>query len=79
MQSTLVNVSNEVMTVKEVATFIRTNSTFVYKLINKGYLPAMNLGSRKVRKADLDRFLESAVGKDFTDLDNVTDLKKDVG
>ena len=79
MQGTILDTRKKLLTVKEVAAAIGTNQTYVNNLINRGLLPAMKLGCKKVREADLDKFLESAVGKDYSDLDNITELKKDVG
>lgn len=36
---------NEVLTVSEVATFLRVNRSTVYKLIRRGELPAFKIGS----------------------------------
>lgn len=58
-------------TVKEVSQLIKTNVGYVYNLIKKGYLPALNLGSLKVRRASLLEFLEKYDGKDLSDLDNI--------
>ena len=61
-------------TVKEVSQLIKTNVGYVYNLIKKGYLPALNLRSLKVRRASLLEFLEKYDGKDLSDLDNIKDL-----
>lgn len=61
-------------TVKEVSQLIKTNVGYVYNLIKKGYLPALNLGSLKVRRASLLEFLEKYDGKDLSDLDNIKGL-----
>lgn len=61
-------------TVKEVSQLIKTNVGYVYNLIKKGYLPALNLGSLKVRRVSLLEFLEKYDGKDLSDLDNIKDL-----
>ena len=61
-------------TVSEVAKLLKTNVNYVYTLIKKGYLPALKLGSYKVRKISIDKFLQKYEGKDLTDLDNITDL-----
>lgn len=62
-------------TVAEVAKLIKTNPNYVYKLIEKGFLPALKLGSYKVRKTTLINFLEKYEGKDLTNLNKITDLK----
>ena len=62
-------------TVKEVSLLIKTNVWYVYNLIRKGYLPALNLGSLKVRRTSLLNFLEKYDGKDLSDLNNIKDLE----
>lgn len=54
-------------TVKEVSKLIKTSPDYVYKLINLELLPALKLGSYKIRKASLMKFLEDNEGKDLTD------------
>ncbi|MCB6493116.1 helix-turn-helix domain-containing protein [Coprococcus sp. CLA-AA-H190] len=66
---------DEVLTVKETAKVLRTNTSFVYQLIKKGFLPALKLGQLKVRRSTLMNFIESCEGKDFSDLDHVKDLE----
>lgn len=52
--------SNELLyTVTEVAKLLKVNRTFVYELINKGELPAVKVGSLKVRRKTLETFIES--------------------
>ena len=62
-------------TVKEVSLLIKTNVGYVYNLIRKGYLPALNLGSLKVRRTSLLNFLEKYDVKDLSDLNNIKDLE----
>ncbi len=45
--------------VKEVAKIMHTNPAYVYQLISTGVLPALKLGSFKIRHAALMSFLES--------------------
>ena len=61
-------------TVQEVSKLIKTNPTYVYDLIRKGYLPALKLGSYKVRRVTLLNFLAKFEGKDLTDLDEVVEI-----
>lgn len=61
--------------VSEVAKLLKTNSTYVYDLINKGYLPALKLGSYKVRRTALLEFLQKYEGKDLTNLNKVENLQ----
>jgi excisionase family DNA binding protein len=51
--------SNEMLyTVSEVAKLLKVNRTFVYDLIKTGQLPAVKIGSLKVRRETLEKFLE---------------------
>lgn len=61
-------------TVKEVAQIIHTNTSYVYELIKHGYLPAMKLGSLKIRAESLESFLAEYEGKDLTNPNDVKDL-----
>jgi len=69
-------VSSMLYTVKEVAQYIHTNPSYVYELIKKGYLPAMKLGSYKIRAEALSTFLEQCEGKDMTNLNDIRELPK---
>jgi excisionase family DNA binding protein len=60
-------------TVAEVATILKTNKTYVYSLINSGLLPALKLGSLKIRRTSLEEFLKNYDGMDLTD---ITDIKQ---
>jgi len=62
-------------TVKEVAKKLKVNIHKVYELVNAGLLPALKLGSIKVRKESLEEFLMKYDGKDLTDLKNICDLQ----
>lgn len=62
-------------TVKEVSQILKCNTDYVHKLRRSGLLKFMKLGSFKVRKAELERFLADSEGKDLTNPDNVTDLE----
>ena len=65
-----------VYTVKEVAKLLHSSPNYIYDLINKGYLPAIKLGSVKVLKSSLERFLIQNEGKDLSDIDNIKSLSK---
>lgn len=62
-------------TVKEVAGIIKTNPSYVYKLINCGKLPAIKLGAYKVRREALEEFLKTYEGMDVTNPENIRPLK----
>lgn len=46
------------LTVSEVAKLLKVNRNFVYKIIKEGELRAVNVGSIKVRREDLDEYVE---------------------
>lgn len=63
------------LTVKQVSEIIHTNKTYVYALIRSGLLPALKLGSYKVRRETLEKFLVENEGKELTltaDSDKIT-------
>ena len=68
---------DELYTVKEVAGKLKVNVHKVYDLIYAGLLPALKLGSIKIRKESLDEFLMKYDGKDLTDINNICDLQID--
>lgn len=57
----------ELYTVKEVSEILKTNSGYVYKLIDAGLIRAMKLGRLKVSSFELEEFLKRNVGLDLTD------------
>ena len=65
--------SNEkiLYTVKEVSELIHTNQAYVYSLIKAKLLPALKLGSYKIRREALIKFLEDNEGNDLTNPQNV--------
>ena len=62
-------------TVKETAGTLGVNVHVVYELIKKGLLPAMKLGSLKIRKETIIDFIIKYEGMDLSDLDNIIELK----
>lgn len=61
-------IERKVFNVDEVAEILQTSATTVRKLISRGDLKCLRLGRVLIRNADLDDFLQSAVGKDYTEL-----------
>lgn len=49
------------LSVSEVAKILKVNRNFVYKIINNGELEAVKIGSIKVKKEALNRYIESNV------------------
>lgn len=62
-------------TVAEVAKIIKTNPAFVYSLIKANLLPALKLGSYKIRRTALLEFLEKYEGYDLTDPEQIKQLE----
>lgn len=67
MNQTTQNSRPMLYTVKEVSQILHTNTTYVYELIKSGLLPALKLGSYKIRHETLELFLRESEGKDITD------------
>ena len=73
--SNYVNITDiELLTVKEVSSILKVNVHKVYALIKAGVLPALKLGSLKVRRQALNEFLAKYEGKDLDDLDNIKEI-----
>lgn len=70
------NIENErlIYTVQEVATLLHSSPNYIYSLIEKGFLPALKLGSIKVLKTSLEKFLTDNEGQDLSDINNVKEL-----
>ena len=49
------------LTVSEVAKLLKVNKNFVYNLIKNGELEAVKIGSIKVKKEALNRYIEKHV------------------
>lgn len=64
-----------VYTVQEVAKILHSSPNYIYQLIYKGYLPAIKLGSMKILKSSLEKFLIVNESNDLSDLDNIKKLE----
>lgn len=60
-----------IYTVKEVAKMLHSSPNYIYLLIEKGYLPAIKLGSMKILKSTVERFLIENEGNDLSDVNNI--------
>lgn len=65
-----------IYTVQEVAKLLHSSPNYIYELINRGYLPAIKLGSIKILKSSLEQFLIENEGKDLSNINNVVTLTK---
>ena len=64
-----------VYTVQEVAKILHSSPNYIYALIEKGYLPAIKLGSFKVIKSTLEKFLIENEGNDLSDINNIKKIR----
>ncbi|SEV81529.1 helix-turn-helix domain-containing protein [[Clostridium] fimetarium] len=62
-------------TIAETAKIMKTNTSYVYKLVNAGLIPVLKLGSYKIRKTSLGEFLAKYEGKDLTDPSHIVELE----
>ena len=60
-----------IFSVKEVAEILHSSPNYIYSLIEKGYLPAIKLGSLKIIRSTLERFLIENEGNDLSDINNI--------
>lgn len=63
-------------TAKETAEILKCNVDYVHRLRKAGLIKFMKLGSYKVRKSELERFLEASEGYDLTDPERVVKLNE---
>lgn len=49
------------LSVSEVAKLLKVNRNFVYKIINNGELEAVKIGSIKIRREALNRYVENNI------------------
>lgn len=64
--------------VRKTAAVLGVNVHLVYELINRKLLPALRLGSLKVRKSTLIDFVERYEGMDLSDMDNIKELQQNM-
>lgn len=60
-----------IYTVQEVAKMLHSSPNYIYSLIDKGFLPAIKLGSIKILKSTLEKFLIENEGNDLSDINNI--------
>ena len=66
-----------VYTVQEVAKILHSSPNYIYKLIYKGYLPAIKLGSLKILSKTLNNFLIINEGNDLSDLNSIKKITEE--
>lgn len=60
------SIKDRLLTVEEVAERLNTGKHTVYNLLNKGYLPYLVIGNKKVRESTLVKFMADFEGYDLT-------------
>lgn len=61
---------DEILTIEEVATYLKAGKRTVYRLAASGKLPAFKLGGTwRFRRGDLDQWIASRIGKAMMDGD----------
>ncbi len=60
-----------IYSVHEVAKMLHSSPNYVYKLIDSGLLPSIKLGSVKILKSTLVKFLIENEGNDLSDINNI--------
>lgn len=64
------NQLDEILTIEEVATYLKASKRTVYRLAASGKLPAFKLGGTwRFRRGDLDKWIASRIGKAMVDDD----------
>lgn len=65
--------SDEILTIEEVATYLKAGKRTVYRLASSGKIPAFKLGGTwRFRRAELDQWIASRIG-------NVSSASEDGG
>ncbi|MCP5425343.1 MAG: helix-turn-helix domain-containing protein [Gammaproteobacteria bacterium] len=57
-------VENEILTLEEVAAYLKAGKRTVYRLAQKGEIPAFKLGGTwRFRRSDLDHWIAASINK----------------
>ena len=64
-------------TVSEAAELLKVNRNSVYDLLRKNVIRGLKLGSLKITRNELIKFLEENNGKDLSNLEDIKDLTFD--
>lgn len=67
-----------IYTVQEVAKMLHSSPNYIYSLIDKGFLPAIKLGSIKILKSTLEKFLIENEGNDLSDINNIKKINTNI-
>lgn len=64
-------------TVSEVAELLKVNRNSIYELLKKNVIRGLKIGSLKITRTELIKFLEENNGKDLSNLEDIKDLTFD--
>ena len=67
-----------IYTVQEIAKMLHSSPNYIYSLIDKGFLPAIKLGSIKILKSTLEKFLIENEGNDLSDINNIKKINTNI-
>mgnify|MGYP001082895071 CR=1 FL=1 len=67
-----------IYTVQEVAKMLHSSPNYIYSLIDKGYLPALKLGSIKILRSTLEKFLLENEGRDLSNINNIKKINTNI-
>lgn len=67
-----------IYTVQEVAKMLHSSPNYIYSLIDKGFLPAIKLGSIKILKSTLEKFLIENEDNDLSDINNIKKINTNI-
>ncbi|AXV70343.1 AlpA family transcriptional regulator [Ralstonia solanacearum] len=63
--------SDEILTIDEVATYLKAGKRTVYRLAASGQIPAFKLGGTwRFRRGELDQWIASRIGKTAVDAED---------
>lgn len=68
MKKPISNKPDEILTINEVASYLKAGKRTVYRLAASGKLPAFKLGGTwRFRRGDLDQWIARRIGKETMD------------
>lgn len=74
MEKSMSDQPDEILTIDEVAAYLKAGKRTVYRLAASGKLPAFKLGGTwRFRRCDLDKWIASRIGEVTMDSNKVTE------
>jgi excisionase family DNA binding protein len=69
------NMGKLLYTVPEAARILGIGKNKMYEVVNAGAINVLRLGSLKIPKEELDRFIKANINMDLNDLSNITPIR----